>query len=70
MVEAGVPEGVIMALMGHVSRAMVQRYSHVRMDAMRKAVEALSLEKLKAPVQDSGEVSKESTKVKQPAAIQ
>ena len=26
MVEAGVAEGIIMALMGHVSRAMVERY--------------------------------------------
>jgi len=50
MIEAGVPEGVIMALMGHVSRAMVERYSHVRMDAMRKAVGNLSL---KEPVNPS-----------------
>jgi hypothetical protein len=33
--EAEVPEQVIMALMGHVSRTMRERYSHARMDAMR-----------------------------------
>jgi len=43
MVEAGVEEGVIMELMGHVSRAMVKRYSHVRLPAMREAVGKLSL---------------------------
>jgi hypothetical protein len=70
MVEVGVPEGVIMALMGHVSRAMVERYSHVRMDAMRKAVEALSLEKPKAPTEDSVQAAKDSAKVRESATIQ
>jgi integrase len=37
MVEAGVPEGVIMALMGHVSRAMAERYSHARSDGRHAA---------------------------------
>ena len=31
-----------MALAGHVSRAMMERYSHIRMEAKRKAVDALS----------------------------
>jgi hypothetical protein len=31
-----------MALAGHVSRAMMERYSHVRNEAKRKAVENLS----------------------------
>jgi integrase len=48
MVEAGVPEGVIMAVMGHVSRALAERYSHIRMDAMRKAVSSLALTKAEA----------------------
>jgi len=43
MAEAGVSEFGMMAIMGHVSRAMLERYSHVRMDAKRVAVEALSL---------------------------
>jgi len=49
MIEAGVPEGVIMALMGHVSRAMVERYSHVRMPALREAAGKLSLKSSKKP---------------------
>jgi hypothetical protein len=31
-----------MALAGHVSRAMMERYSHIRMEAKRKAVDTLS----------------------------
>lgn len=42
MVEAGVPEGTMLSLMGHMSRAMLERYSHIRMAAEREAVEALS----------------------------
>ncbi|MGA2881080.1 MAG: site-specific integrase [Bryobacteraceae bacterium] len=57
MVESGVPEGVIMALMGHVSKAMVERYSHVRMDAMRKAVESLQLSDQNPPSKDSTKVA-------------
>jgi integrase len=42
MAEADVPESTMLAIMGHMSRAMLERYSHVRMAAKRKAVEALS----------------------------
>jgi len=43
MAEAGISEYGMMAIMGHVSRAMLERYSHVRMEAKRAAVEALTL---------------------------
>ena len=43
LAEAGVPESTMMALMGHMSRAMIERYSHIRMAAKREAVEALTL---------------------------
>jgi hypothetical protein len=43
MAEAGVPESTMLALAGHMSRAMLERYSHIRMAAKREAVEALSL---------------------------
>jgi integrase len=42
MAEAGVPESTMLALIGHMSRAMLERYSHVRMTAKRDAVEALT----------------------------
>jgi integrase len=43
MAEAGVPESTMLALAGHMSRAMLERYSHIRMAAKREAVEALAL---------------------------
>ncbi|MCX6590788.1 MAG: site-specific integrase [Acidobacteria bacterium] len=42
MCEAGVPDRIVMALAGHVSRAMLARYSHMSMKAMRDAVETLT----------------------------
>jgi len=43
MAEAGVPESTMLALLGHMSRAMLERYSHIRMAAKREAVESLSI---------------------------
>lgn len=42
MAEAGIPESTMLSLMGHMSRAMLERYSHIRMAAKREAVESLS----------------------------
>jgi integrase len=42
LAESGASDFTIMAIAGHVSRRMLERYSHVRMEAMRKAVESLS----------------------------
>jgi hypothetical protein len=33
----------MLALMGHMSRAMLERYSHIRMAAKREAVAAITL---------------------------
>ena len=49
MAEAGVPESTMLAIMGHMSRAMLERYSHIRMAAKRAAVECLSVRQ-KQPV--------------------
>jgi hypothetical protein len=35
----------MLALMGHMSRAMLERYSHIRMAAKREAVESLGITK-------------------------
>jgi integrase len=42
LAENGASDSTIMAIAGHVSRRMLERYSHVRMEAKRKAVEALA----------------------------
>jgi integrase len=41
--ENGVSESTMLALMGHMSRAMLERYSHIRMRAKREAVAGVSL---------------------------
>jgi integrase len=43
LAENGASDSTIMAIAGHVSRRMLERYSHVRMEAKRKAMEALAL---------------------------
>jgi hypothetical protein len=42
MLEAGIPEGVIREVAGHVDPAMTRWYSHPRLAAKRLTVEALS----------------------------
>jgi integrase len=49
MAEAGVPESTMLALMGHMSRAMLERYSHIRMAAKRTAMDSLVLNREQAP---------------------
>lgn len=53
MAEAGVPESTMLALLGHMSRAMLERYSHIRMAEKRKAVVSLSLPDLTRKVENS-----------------
>jgi integrase len=43
LAEAGVPEQTLMAIAGHVSRQMLEHYSHVRMQAKRDAVASLDI---------------------------
>jgi integrase len=43
LAEAGVQESTMLAIMGHMSRAMLERYSHIRMAAKREAVAGLTL---------------------------
>jgi integrase len=46
LAEAGTPESTMLALLGHMSRAMLEHYSHIRMAAKRVAVEVLNTEKI------------------------
>ena len=43
MAENDVPEATMKALLGHMSPAMLERYSHIRMAAKRKALDSLKL---------------------------
>jgi len=42
LAESQASDSTVIALAGHVSRAMMERYSHIRMEAKRRAVETLS----------------------------
>ncbi len=43
LAENGTSDSTIMAIAGHVSRRMLERYSHVRMEAKRNAMETLAM---------------------------
>jgi integrase len=43
LAESGASDSTIMALAGHLSRAMLERYSHIRMHAKRQAMESMTL---------------------------
>ena len=42
LAESGAGDEVIMSIAGHVSRAMLSRYSHVRMEAKRRALDEIA----------------------------
>ncbi len=48
LAEAGVPESTMLAIMGHMSRAMLERYSHIRVQARRDAIDSLESRQLSA----------------------
>jgi integrase len=68
MAEAGVPESTMLALAGHMSRAMLERYSHIRMAAKREAVESLATTKPAA--EKSNGVVQEVVQVEDRAKVQ
>lgn len=60
LAEAGAAEMTMLAVLGHMSRKMIERYSHIRLKAKREAMEAVKLpagyENLKLPATISGTV--------------
>jgi integrase len=42
LAESGAGDEVIMSIAGHVSRAMLSRYCHVRMEAKRRALDEIA----------------------------
>ena len=41
LAEMGVADHVVESISGHLSRRMLEHYSHIRLDAKRKALDAL-----------------------------
>ena len=57
LAEAGVPEQTLMSIAGHVSKEMLEHYSHIRMEAKRSAVEAL--DRVKPPFVEASSAEEE-----------
>ncbi len=53
LAEAGVPDQTLMAIAGHVSRQMLEHYSHIRMQSKRAAVDALESPKANSQGQET-----------------
>ena len=64
--------GVIMSIAGHVSRAMLSRYSHVRMEAKRRALDEIATRQRAADEKREAEAERreQCPVVPQPAVIQ
>jgi integrase len=55
LAENGVPDQTLMAIAGHVSKEMLEHYSHIRMEKKRAAVESLTSTSFTSPVVDAAE---------------
>jgi integrase len=55
LAESGAGDEVIMSIAGHVSRAMLSRYSHVRMEAKRRALNEIAARQRAVDQRRSGE---------------
>ncbi|MCC6486018.1 MAG: tyrosine-type recombinase/integrase [Candidatus Hydrogenedentes bacterium] len=67
LAEAGVPEGTFKTLFGWMHARLIERYSHVRMEAKREAVKAM---RLAGPAPDPVGVPKDSPKELKTGAVQ
>jgi integrase len=58
LAEAGVPESTMLDIMGHMSQAMLRRYSHIRGKARREAIAAVESGSVVGVLQESPQVSR------------
>ena len=59
LAESGAGDEVIMSIAGHVSRAMLSRYSHVRMEAKRRALDEIAARQRTADEKRKQEIEKQ-----------
>jgi integrase len=67
LAESGAGDEVIMSIAGHVSRAMLSRYSHVRMEAKRRALDEIAARQRAA---DEGRPGDLEPQQKEPTVLQ
>jgi hypothetical protein len=72
LAESGAGEEVIMSIAGHVSRAMLSGYSHVRMEAKRRALDEIAARQCAADEKrrQEAELRQQGGVVSQSAAVQ
>ena len=71
LAEGGAGDEVIMSIAGHVSRAMLSRYSHVRMEAKRRALDEIAARQYAADEKRGEEAAqKQAVVVSQVAVVQ
>ena len=71
LAESGAGDEVIMSIAGHVSRAILSRYSHVRMEAKRRALDEIAARQRTADERRGEEAAqKQAVVVSQAAVVQ
>jgi integrase len=72
LAESGAGDEVIMSIAGHVSRAMLSRYSHVRMEAKRRALDEIAARQRAAEEKRRAEAARQASAemAAQSAAVQ
>jgi len=70
--ESGANDEVIMSIAGHVSRAMLSRYSHVPMEAKRRALDEIAARQRAADEKRKAEVERQqqAAMVSPPVVVQ
>jgi integrase len=69
LAEGGAGDEVIMSIAGHVSRAMLSRYSHVRMEAKRRALDEIATRQLTADQKRKEEAQRQLESIVPPEAL-
>jgi hypothetical protein len=72
LAESGAGDEVIMSIASHVSRAMLSRYSHVRMEAKRRALDEIVARQCAADEKRKGDAERQMQATATPltAAVQ
>src|SRR5229473_3513277 len=69
LAESGAGDEVIMSIAGHVSRAMLSRYSHVRIEAKRRALDEIAARQRAADEKRQQELDRRQAAVVLHAAV-
>ena len=69
LAESGAGDEVIMDIAGHVSRAMLSRYSHLRMEAKRRALDQIAKRQQEADEKRKGEAERQQAVVASQAVV-